>query len=523
MVISRSQGHGAAHARRIRDWLHTFLITQQLPVHRIGQPNTSLLDDKDFALAIKLHLQSLAGKQQHFCAQDVVDFVETDEMQEKMNKAGFPRRTISVRTACRWLKQLDWRFGRRKNGMYIDGHEREDVVEYRKAFVKRWMEEYEPRMVIYDNDGNVVKTPEGFVLQGKYAGQRFRVLLVTHDESTFYANDWRQTAWLHTSSKATPQPKGEGESMMVSDFLVPEWGRLRTEDRSIHLFTLLLMLTGCTSDARLFFWAGKNRDGYFTSFELLAQVDRAIDIFEEKTNGFATGLFMFDNAPSHQKQAPDALSARRMPKNPHPDWTSAPGAPQMRPGQLPDGSPQQLYHPDDHPTMPGWFKGMEQILRERELWQDGLKAQCAGFKCKPSQTDCCCCRILFNQADFINQKSALQELVESRGHICDFYPKYHCELNFIEMYWDAAKFQYRNTAKTCSSSAMEKNVKACLDSIICLTFCIRRYANRAARFISAYAGGLTGAELAWVNRKYSGHRILPQFMINEVKASLGYI
>ena len=39
--------------------------------------------------------------------------------------------------------------------------------------------------------------------------------------------------------------------------------------------------------------------------------------------------------------------------------------------------------------------------------------------------------ILFNQPDFVPQKSELQELIEKRGHLCDFYPKYHCELNFI--------------------------------------------------------------------------------------------
>jgi hypothetical protein len=47
----------------------------------------------------------------------------------------------------------------------------------------------------------------------------------------------------------------------------------------------------------------------------------AIDIFEGKTNGFATGSFLFDNAPSHQKHAPNALSAQKMPKNLHPTWT----------------------------------------------------------------------------------------------------------------------------------------------------------------------------------------------------------
>jgi len=33
------------------------------------------------------------------------------------------------------------------------------------------------------------------------------------------------------------------------------------------------------------------------------------------------------------------------------------------------GEPQPLYFSDDHPTMPGWFKGMEQIIRERVFGQ----------------------------------------------------------------------------------------------------------------------------------------------------------
>jgi len=86
--------------------------------------------------------------------------------------------------------------------------------------------------------------------------------------------------------------------------------------------------------------------------------------------------------------------------------------------------------------MPGWFKGMEEIIRERGLWPaEGLLAQCLGFHCPPGKTDCCCWQLLYMQPDFLNQKSLLLELVESCGHLCDFYPKYHCELNFIEQYW----------------------------------------------------------------------------------------
>jgi hypothetical protein len=77
------------------------------------------------------------------------------------------------------------------------------------------------------------------------------------------------------------------------------------------------------------FKAGKNRDGYFDNDDLVAQIDNAIDIFKEKTNGFKRALFLFDNATSHKKRAPNALSARKMVKNPKLGWTHHPNGPQM--------------------------------------------------------------------------------------------------------------------------------------------------------------------------------------------------
>jgi hypothetical protein len=221
-------------------------------------------------------------------------------------------------------------------------------------------------------------------------------------------------------------------------------------------------------EARVFFEAGKNRDRWFTHVELLDQVDRAIDIFESKTQRRATGLFMFNNAPSHQKRADDALSARYLPKRPNEGWTRHEGGPRMRDGWYEvkdaDGSvrkiTQPLYFPDNHPQFPGWFKGMEQIIRERSLWpaSNKLNAECKGFKCPDNQLDCCCRRVLFNQPNFVQQKSALSELVERRGHICDYYPKYHCELNFIEQYWGAAKLCYRNSPSTQTMEEVRVNV-----------------------------------------------------------------
>jgi hypothetical protein len=96
---------------------------------------------------------------------------------------------------------------------------------------------------------------------------------------------------------------------------------------------------------------------------------------------------------------------------------------------------QDLYFPDNHLTMPGWFKGMEIVIREHGLWlEKKLNVQCEGFKCVAGKKNCCCRRVLFTQPEFVNQKSHLKELITLWGHICDFYPEYHCKLNFIEQY-----------------------------------------------------------------------------------------
>ncbi|KIJ41750.1 hypothetical protein M422DRAFT_171797 [Sphaerobolus stellatus SS14] len=85
----------------------------------------------------------------------------------------------------------------------------------------------------------------------------------------------------------------------------------------------------------------------------------------------------------------------------------------------------------------------------------------------------------------------------TRGHICDFYPKFHCELNFIEQYWGAAKFLYRKTSWTSDIDEMERNVLQCLDKVPEIQ--ILRCANRAAQFLHPYSQGLTGPQAIWAN------------------------
>ncbi|OJA16726.1 hypothetical protein AZE42_11340 [Rhizopogon vesiculosus] len=147
--------------------------------------------------------------------------------------------------------------------------------------------------------------------------------------------------------------------------------------------------------------------------------------------------------------------------------------------------PQSLVYPLAHPNakLAGQPKGMKAVLEESvSVWDEyteRLKGRRVAGKCQSSQksqlrrdaercvaaaesmgqedtlanhkiadaelegdqdetesaTDnwCYIYKVLSLQEDFANEKPMLQHLIESRGHVCLFLPKFHCELNPSEM------------------------------------------------------------------------------------------
>ena len=49
---------------------------------------------------------------------------------------GFPQK-ISVETARKWMHELGFEVVTKKKGTFVDGHEKEDVVEYCKTFLRK--------------------------------------------------------------------------------------------------------------------------------------------------------------------------------------------------------------------------------------------------------------------------------------------------------------------------------------------------------------------------------------------------
>ena len=58
--------------------------------------------------------------------------------------------TVSESTATGWLHCLGMKHGAYKKGMYVNGHARADVVQYRTAFLEQMLE-YEKRMTKYED------------------------------------------------------------------------------------------------------------------------------------------------------------------------------------------------------------------------------------------------------------------------------------------------------------------------------------------------------------------------------------
>ena len=150
LIASKAQGHGIYHSRNIRKWILQFLTTGELPLHRYQGTRSEILQHEDISSLIKLKLIERC-KNGFINASEVVNIVASQEIQEMLEDADINQCSISEHTGREWLKKLDYRYHHKRNGMYIDGHEHEDIVEYCTKFVNRIMSLYTPRMSTCDN------------------------------------------------------------------------------------------------------------------------------------------------------------------------------------------------------------------------------------------------------------------------------------------------------------------------------------------------------------------------------------
>lgn len=471
-------------ARSIRKWAQHFLEKQSLPVHHQGMhvKTKSLIYDEDVARECRRYLKSQICDS--ITAHSFADWIKN----HLHLKVDLPRPlSISERTAIRWMHHLGMDYMRYSKGLYIDGHERSDVVEYRDAFLSR-MSVHAKYFFQYDGDDMSSVTPPALS-----SDQRPRIL-VTHDESCFSSHDGKATIWMDADDRPL-RPKGQGRSIMVSEFLCECHGPMKLDESQIAENPSL------PSETRTIIVPGKQQDGYWTTADLINQVKtKAMPIFKILHPG-SDALFLFDNSQNHRSLPPDALRASSLNLS-----DGGKNVKKQRPGWFLDTEGnrviQLMLRPDDIQ------KGVRTILQERGLWNTSLKLAEAR-------------ELLSNQPDFRSQRSWLEETLGSQeGFLLDFYPKFHCEFNFIELYWGAAK-AYARRRCDYTYRGLQSVLPDSLDSVSVQK--IRRFARKCFRYMDAYrivdnngTRRLTPQQVEFAVKKFRKHRSIPLSIFNQL-------
>ena len=127
--------------KTIRDWKSAFLDnggsveeSKQGRYQRSGVLWKNEALNKKAARYIREHA-SVKGKA-NLTAASFCQWVNCDLLPNETLEPGFPRK-VSVETARLWMHELGFEVLVAKKGTYVDGHEGDDVVEYRNKFLQR--------------------------------------------------------------------------------------------------------------------------------------------------------------------------------------------------------------------------------------------------------------------------------------------------------------------------------------------------------------------------------------------------
>jgi hypothetical protein len=172
-------------ARRVCALARHYQLFEQLPQEKRGGTGkaSSLLNNPSVKHAARNWLASQASGQ-----------VTPHIFHNALNTIILPMLNIQLkkplceRTARRWLIKLGWRLTVLRKGVYMDGHERPDVVEYRNSIFLPKMAKYEKRMTHFEG-------PELRRVEPTLAPGEKEIVAYFHDECCFHVNDFKEKAW----------------------------------------------------------------------------------------------------------------------------------------------------------------------------------------------------------------------------------------------------------------------------------------------------------------------------------------
>ena len=109
--------------------------------------------------------------------------------------------------------------------------------------------------------------------------------------------------------------------------------------------------------------------------------------------------------------------------------------------------------------------------------------------------------------DFKRQKTILREKVESRGYICLYFPKYHCELNAIERNWCHAK----KHSKAYANRSITRLRRIVPEALATVTLeMMNKFFKTRRDYEKTYRDGHTGKDVEDAVKIYKLHNTVTQ-------------
>lgn len=237
------------------------------------------------------------------------------------------------------------------------------------------MKDLEPYLVEFEEDG-LIKNKE-YPADCEVWNTNCRpIILITHDECIFSANDEICKAWTQKEDTFL-QPKGRGQGIMASEFLFL-FGRLNFSSLSEEKKKKVIKILGLTvTEAVELFEYGKSNEGYWDGSKLHKQVvNKALPTAETLYPGYSL-LFLFDNTTSHLVYAQNALHTEQINKKVGGQqlWLRSRWFEEKKERQI---QPMAFQNKNEI-----WCqKKIQKILEEKSLWpQQGLKLKWVKPKC----------------------------------------------------------------------------------------------------------------------------------------------
>ena len=238
--------------------------------------NNMLMSNEELCERARVYVREHAAPRgrPNLTASAFCQWVNNELLPNSVVEPGYPRR-VSVETARKWLHGLGFDVLQLSKGVFIDGHERSDVVESRVNFLRTLTKCGFLRPDNAPTEEASQALPADVQHLSKEEGEKLIVWF--QDESAYNTTEGTPILWGE-KGKLPIKPKGRGSSIMVSEFIEEKDGYLAISDEQ-YRFEVTNTGQGIEKSALEVLEIGEQREGYWNSEQ---QVDKAVKIAEMK-------------------------------------------------------------------------------------------------------------------------------------------------------------------------------------------------------------------------------------------------